>query len=75
MVVLGGNGYVGQRVVQALLLKSVDVTSINRSGQPKNIKGAWPSHVKWVAGKGVPPLRYKLMISSSIMKCTDVSPR
>ena len=51
MIVFGGNGYVGSRVVQAALSRGASVVSVNRSGQPKDSSESWVSKVKWVAGK------------------------
>lgn len=50
---VGGNGYVGRRVVQSALLNyAAEVVSINRSGAPSNVDESWVSQVKWVSGKG-----------------------
>ena len=38
IVVFGGNGYVGQRIVSNLLRKHTNVVSISRSGRPLNMK-------------------------------------
>lgn len=51
VIVFGGNGYVGSRVVQAALSRGASVVSVNRSGQPKDSSESWVSKVKWVAGK------------------------
>jgi NADPH:quinone reductase-like Zn-dependent oxidoreductase len=50
VVVFGGNGFVGSRVVQAALSRGASVVSINRSGQPKSLSEAWVTQVKWVSG-------------------------
>jgi uncharacterized protein YbjT (DUF2867 family) len=34
LIVLGGNGYLGQRVVNCALKKGVNVVSVSRSGAP-----------------------------------------
>ena len=36
LVVFGGNGYLGQRIINCALKKGVNVVSINRSGPPAN---------------------------------------
>lgn len=48
---LGGSGYVGSHVIQAVLNRGADATSINRKGKPGTISGSWTSQVKWVAGE------------------------
>ena len=48
LVVFGGSGYVGSHVCEEGLRMGVAVTSINRSGRPKNLKGAWVDQVTWV---------------------------
>ena len=47
VTVLGGNGYVGQRVCEKLVARGCDVTSISKSGKAPS--GAWTQSVKWVA--------------------------
>ena len=47
VTVLGGNGYVGQRVCEKLVERGCDVTSISKSGKAPS--GAWTQSVKWVA--------------------------
>jgi len=52
VVVFGGNGYVGRRVLQSALTNhAAEVVSVNRSGPPSNVKESWVSQVKWVSGK------------------------
>lgn len=48
VTVLGGNGYVGQRVCEKLVGRGCDVTSVSRSGAAPNGE-AWTQSVKWVA--------------------------
>mgnify|MGYP001966708475 FL=1 len=48
VTVLGGNGYVGQRVCEKLVERGCDVTSISKSGKAPS-GGAWTQSVKWVA--------------------------
>ena len=48
VTVLGGNGYVGQRVCEKLVARGCDVTSISKSGKAPS-GGAWTQSVKWVA--------------------------
>ena len=48
VTVLGGNGYVGQRVCEKLVERGCDVTSISKSGKAPS-GGAWTQQVKWVA--------------------------
>ncbi|EJK54557.1 hypothetical protein THAOC_25802, partial [Thalassiosira oceanica] len=53
VLVLGGNGYVGQNVCTASLQRGVAVRSLNRSGPPKTSPAhlAAPlSQVEWVSG-------------------------
>jgi hypothetical protein len=38
--VLGGTGFVGSQVVQALVARGASVTSVSRSGKPAAIAGA-----------------------------------
>ena len=51
VVVIGGNGYVGRRVLQSALINAADAVSVNRSGAPANLEESWVSQVKWVSGK------------------------
>lgn len=48
VVVFGGNGYVGSRVCQQALAMGAAVTSVNRSGRPRNLAGDWLHQVEWV---------------------------
>ena len=54
VIVLGGSGYVGSHVLQAVLNRGADAISVNRSGKPKSASGSWISQVKWVQGQSVP---------------------
>jgi putative NADH-flavin reductase len=45
--VLGGTGFVGSRVVEALVARGAEVVSVSKSGKPAAIKGA--EKVTWQA--------------------------
>eukprot|EP00898_Chlorokybus_atmophyticus_P003661 jgi/Chlat1/4296/Chrsp29S04556 len=47
IVVIGGNGFVGSHVCKEAMARGIDVTSINRSGPPKE-HAAWVHKVNWV---------------------------
>jgi len=49
VVVLGGSGFVGQRICQQLVEKGASVTSLSRSGPPAKA-GAWAGKVQWERG-------------------------
>lgn len=53
VIVIGGNGYVGSHVCQEALKQGLTVSSINRSGAPKD--GAWVSRVNWIRGDVLEP--------------------
>ncbi|PSC68148.1 NAD dependent epimerase dehydratase family [Micractinium conductrix] len=55
LIVFGGNGYVGSRVCQAGLAMGAAVTSVSRSGRPRNLTGAWLDSVEWVQGDALDP--------------------
>lgn len=61
IVLFGGNGFVGQGIVNSALKSGVDVVSINRSGQPKNFKPpAFSSgKIEWKMGDINDPSTYK----------------
>src|SRR6266850_7536374 len=48
-VVLGGSGFVGQRLCQSLVNSGCRVLSISRSGRPNGQAEPWWSEVEWVA--------------------------
>jgi UDP-glucose 4-epimerase len=48
-VVLGGSGFLGQRLCQSLLESGYRVRSLSRSGHPKAQPEPWWSQVEWVA--------------------------
>eukprot|EP00931_Biecheleriopsis_adriatica_P090108 TRINITY_DN64142_c0_g1_i1.p1 TRINITY_DN64142_c0_g1~~TRINITY_DN64142_c0_g1_i1.p1 ORF type:complete len:329 (+),score=65.24 TRINITY_DN64142_c0_g1_i1:34-987(+) len=50
IVVLGGSGFVGQRVCEQLVGKGASVTSVSRSGKPPAASGSWVSQVRWEQG-------------------------
>lgn len=51
VVVLGGTGFVGSRVVEALVARGAQVVSISRRGGPGDLASKpWSSKVEWVAG-------------------------
>ena len=53
IVVFGGNGFVGSRVCQQGLAMGAQVVSVNRSGRPAGLRGAWLDSVEWVQASGV----------------------
>lgn len=75
IVVFGGNGYVGQRVVKAALLAGVDVTSINRSGAPSNFtavsKAGSNAVVNWIKGDlfNAEAWRHELSGATGVVSC------
>src|SRR5437016_3652581 len=48
-VVLGGSGFVGQRLCQRLVCSGRRVRSVSRSGRPNGQAEPWWSEVEWVA--------------------------
>jgi UDP-glucose 4-epimerase len=48
-VVLGGTGFLGQRLCQSLLDAGFHVRSVSRSGSPKGKPEPWWSKVNWIA--------------------------
>jgi len=48
-VVLGGNGFLGQRLCQRLVESGFLVRSISRSGRPNGEAERWQSQVEWLA--------------------------
>jgi len=48
-VVLGGSGFLGQRLCQRLLSIGCNVRSVSRSGRPKGNAQSWWSDMEWVA--------------------------
>ena len=48
-VVLGGSGFLGQRLCRALVDAGFRVRSVSRSGRPKSQPEPWWSSVEWVA--------------------------
>ena len=70
IVVFGGNGYVGQRIVSNLLRKQINVVSISRSGRPLNMKKDDPS-VKWHKADvfDVPAWRRELEGAEAVVSC------
>jgi len=61
IVLFGGNGFVGQAMVEAALRQGIDVVSINRSGAPKHFKppAFAPGKVEWKSGDITAPDTYK----------------
>ncbi len=49
-VVLGGSGFLGQRLCRTLVEAGFRVRSVSRSGRPKNHPEPWWSSVEWVGG-------------------------
>lgn len=52
IVVFGGNGFVGQNIIKTALRAGINVTSINRSGEPPNFswEGGNSAEVQWCIG-------------------------
>eukprot|EP00930_Biecheleria_cincta_P013816 TRINITY_DN12134_c0_g2_i1.p1 TRINITY_DN12134_c0_g2~~TRINITY_DN12134_c0_g2_i1.p1 ORF type:complete len:301 (-),score=70.35 TRINITY_DN12134_c0_g2_i1:708-1610(-) len=50
VVVLGGSGFVGQRVCERLATSGAEVVSVSRSGGPPAGLGPWAEKVRWVKG-------------------------
>lgn len=48
-VILGGNGFLGQRLCKRLIVAGFRVISISRSGIPAGLNESWSSEVEWVA--------------------------
>src|SRR3954468_8182036 len=48
-IVLGGSGFLGQRLCRALLASGARVRSISRSGRPRSNSQIWWSDVEWIA--------------------------
>ena len=73
VVVLGGTGFVGSKVVEALVARGAAVTSISRSGKPAAIAGA--DQVTWraadVASADLAPL---LDGASVVISCIGEPP-
>lgn len=49
LFVIGGNGYLGSTICRTALESGLSVTSISRSGAPKNRNEAWMEKVNWLA--------------------------
>ncbi|MDN6900208.1 NAD(P)H-binding protein [Oenococcus sicerae] len=49
IVVFGGSGFIGQKIVEKLIQNGQQVTSISRHGQAVNLTGTWIDQVEWVA--------------------------
>jgi hypothetical protein len=76
LIVIGGNGFLGSSVCRRALDSGLSVTSVNRSGLPKQRKNeAWVHKVNWVAADAlnvdrlVTPLT---MISSYSCSCSSL---
>ena len=71
IVVFGGNGYVGQRIVSNLLRKQTNVVSISRSGRPLNMKNDDNAMVKWLKADvfDVPAWRGELEGAEAVVSC------
>jgi len=50
IVVFGGNGYVGKKVLKSVLDLGYSVVSVNRSGAPNTSQSGIVDKVKWVRG-------------------------
>jgi UDP-glucose 4-epimerase len=48
-VVLGGSGFLGQRLCRGLLASGFRVRSVSRSGRPSGNSAAWWSDVEWIS--------------------------
>lgn len=47
VVVLGGSGFIGSRICEALVAQGAPVVSVSRSGSPPEGAGAWAQKVTW----------------------------
>lgn len=48
-VVLGGSGFLGQRLCKRLLEDGYAVRSVSRSGRPRIVREPWCNEVEWIA--------------------------
>jgi UDP-glucose 4-epimerase len=48
-VVLGGSGFLGQRLCRVLLASGFRVRSVSRSGRPNGDSDSWSSGVEWIS--------------------------
>lgn len=61
IVLFGGNGFVGQAMVDVALRQGIDIISVNRSGQPKAYQppAFAPGKIEWKVGDISVPDTYK----------------
>jgi uncharacterized protein YbjT (DUF2867 family) len=80
LVIFGGNGYVGQRIVRSALAFGYDVISISRSGAPSNTsaeRSFFREHLKddhgvqWVSGDVFKPESYQEFLkgATGVVSC------
>lgn len=57
VLVLGGNGFVGNAICMEALSRGLEVASMSRSGRPKREDG-WMSDVEWIKADALEPDSY-----------------
>jgi uncharacterized protein YbjT (DUF2867 family) len=67
VVVFGGNGFVGQNILKALVAHGADAVSVSRSGDaPKNIENeTWAKSVTWAHGDALNSATYASLLSNA----------
>ena len=64
VVVFGGNGFVGTRVLKYLCEQSINAVSVSRSGRPKHLQNeAWANKVEWLRGDAMIAKSYSDVLS------------
>ena len=66
-VVLGGSGFLGQRLCERLVGEGFRVLSVSRSGAPTRIRDPWYSKVEWVAAPLGSDKSVKVLESSDLL--------
>jgi uncharacterized protein YbjT (DUF2867 family) len=72
IIVFGGNGYLGQRIVKSALKWGINVVSINRSGEPSNFDAhSYKARVEWLKGDIFQPKQWDSYLSdcSGVISC------
>eukprot|EP01038_Epipyxis_sp_PR26KG_P015934 gene15934-21622_t len=71
IVVFGGNGYVGQRIVSYAAKQGLKVTSINRSGAPSEFDSTFSNSIEWFKGDIFQPSdwKHKLEDCDGVISC------